>query len=375
MAGDATTARWHQSPLEDLLEAVPDATILVDFNGHIAFLNQSAERLFGYERSELVGEPVEVLVPEELRARHSAHRDAYAAQLTTRPMGIGLELAGRHRNGQPIPVDISLSYVDTEAGRYVAAAVRDISGRKRIEQALRQKNDELEKVISAKDRFLANMSHELRTPLNAILGYSGTLLMRLPGPLTEEQERQVRAMNASADRLLAVINDLLDLAKLESGKVEIVRTPVDCRAVTIEVAAAFRPEAEAKGLTMTVDAPEGPVTALADHGILSLVVRELAGNAVRFTEKGGVRLGLRQGHEGGRPAVTIDIADTGPGIADCESRLSAAFPFAGTTSDRLEGAGLGLHISRRRVEVLGGSLRCRSTVGEGTTFTVELEGC
>ena len=370
MAPDAATARWHQDTLEELLELVPDATILVGLDGRISFVNHSAEELFGYEGGDLVGQPVEVLVPEELRASHAAHRDAYAAQLTTRPMGIGLELAGRHRSGRRFPVEISLSSIDTEAGRYVAASVRDVSDRKRIEQVLRQKNEELEKASSAKDRFLAGMSHELRTPLNAILGYSGTLLMRLPGPLNEEQERQLRAVSDSAGHLLAVINNLLDLAKLESGKVEIVREPVDCREVLVEVAAGLRPHAESKGLALTVEAPDPPLTALADHETLSLVLAELAAHAVHFTEKGGVRLVLRQGEGPRRPPVVIDIVDTDASL-DCDGPAFGAFPPAdGTAADP---EALSLHISRRRVELLGGALHCRTTAGQGTIFSVELE--
>ena len=374
MAPDAAPARWHQETLEELLEAVPDATILTGLDGRIAFVNHSAETLFGYERAELVGQPVEVLVPEELRAHHAAHRADYAAQLTTRPMGIGLELAGRHRTGRRFPVEISLSYVDTDAGRWVAAAVRDVSDRKGIEQALRQKNEELERASSAKDRFLATMSHELRTPLNAILGYSGTLLMRLPGPLNEEQERQLRAVSDSAGHLLAVINDLLDLAKLESGKVDIVREVVDCRAVLVEVAAALRPQAESKGLTLTVEAPDQPVMALADHETLNLVVAELAGHAVHFTEMGGVRLAVRRGDDPEGPRIVIDVAATGGGLPTCDDRGFEGFRSpSGTGAGSPEGSGLGLHISRRRVDLLGGELRCRSSPGEGSIFSVELE--
>jgi PAS domain S-box-containing protein len=375
VAPGTQATRWHQGTLEDLLEAIPDATVLVNFDGRIAFANAAAEALFGYEQRELVGQPVELLVPEELRTHHARHRDAYAAQLTTRPMGIGMELAGRHRDGQRFPVEISLSYIDTGNGRFVAAAVRDVTDRKRIEQTLRRQNDELERATSAKDRFLANMSHELRTPLNAILGYAGTLLMQLPGPLNEEQERQLRAVSTSAGRLLTMVNDLLDLAKLESGRVDVAREAVDCRALLLEVAAGLRPEAQAKGLSLTVETPEEAVRALADHEILSLVVKELTGNAIRFTEEGHVRLILGWGHDGERSTVRVDVTDTGVGIENCEEQPFDAFPFAGRSDGPQQGTGLGLHISRRRVELLGGALRCRSVPGEGSTFTVELEGC
>jgi protein-histidine pros-kinase len=366
-------SRRHTATIEELIETVPDAMIGVQPDGRIALANASAEELFGYGRGELVGQPVEALVPETVRARHAGHRADYVSSPSTRPMGIGLELEGRHRSGRQFPVEISLSSIDTEYGPLVAAAIRDITDRRRTEQVLRQKNLELEQATSAKDRFLASMSHELRTPLNAILGFTGTLLMGLPGPLNEEQEGQLRTVRDSARHRLAVLNDLLDLAKLEAGTVDVEFEAVDCRAVLEEVAADLRPRAEAKGLTLAVEGPEEPVVARADRATLSRVLSELAGNAVKFTDEGGVRLVIGQRREGDHRIVTFDVVDTGAGIDDAGlARLFDAFqPAAGGPS--AETTGLGLHISRRRVELLGGTLRCSSVPGRGSTFTVELE--
>jgi PAS domain S-box-containing protein len=358
--------------LEDLIETVPDAMIGVRPDGRIALANSSAEGLFGYERGELIGASVDDLVPDEIRARHAGHRDRFAARPSTRPMGIGLELEGRHKSGRQFPVEISLSSIATEYGPLVAAAIRDLTDRRRTEQTLRAKNLELEKASSAKDRFLASMSHELRTPLNAILGFSGTLLMGLPGPLNEEQESQLRIVRESARHLLAVINDLLDLAKIESGTVEIALEAVDCRSLLEEVAVALRPLAQAKGLAFDVEVPDHPVAALAARTTLGLVLRQLADNAVSLTDEGGVRLVLAERTDGDRRIVTIDVVDTGPGIGDADQdRLFDAFqPQGGTPVG--DGTGLGLHISRRRVELLGGTLRCHSAPARGSTFTVEL---
>jgi protein-histidine pros-kinase len=367
------TARRHTATLEELIETVPDAMIGVRPDGLIALANASAEGLFGYGRGELLGQPVEVLVPDEIRARHAGHRAGYADRPSTRPMGIGLELEGRHRSGRLFPVEISLSSVDTESGPLVAAAIRDISERRRTQDALRRKNEELEQASSAKDRFLASMSHELRTPLNAILGFTGTLLMGLPGPLNEEQEDQLRTVRESARHLLAVLNDLLDLAKLESGTVEIVLEAVDGRSVLDEVAAELRPRAEAKGLTFEVEAPEAPVLAVADRATLRRLLTELAGNALKFTDQGGVRLVLGERRDGERRVAAFDVVDTGVGIDDADqNRLFDAFEPLRAEQLR-EGTGLGLRITRRRVELLGGTLACSSAPGRGSTFTVELE--
>src|SRR5919198_1671670 len=153
----------------------------------------------------MLDQPVEILVPEAARPAHRRHREGYVARPTTRPMGAGLELAGSHKDGTQFPVEISLSSIETEEGLLVSAAIRDITDRKRLARTLQEKNAELERANLAKDRFLASMSHELRTPLNAIIGFTGTLLMKLPGPLSNDQEKQLRTIQAGGRHLLALI--------------------------------------------------------------------------------------------------------------------------------------------------------------------------
>src|SRR5262249_49621472 len=151
-----------------------------------------------------------------------------------------------------------------EGEQVFTAILRDITERKRFEQTLHEKNAELEQASLAKDRFLASMSHELRTPLNAIIGFTGTLLMKLPGPLTADQEKQLRTIQTSARHLLSLINDILDLAKIEAGKVEVSLEPVICQEVIAEVVAGLRPLAEQKGLPFEVKEPEREVIVHAD---------------------------------------------------------------------------------------------------------------
>src|SRR5258708_27347523 len=179
-----------------------------------------------------------------------------------------------------------------ENGMHYARLVRDISERKRFERALQEKNLELENANLAKDRFLATMSHELRTPLNAIIGFTGTLLMKLPGPLNADQEKQLKTVQASGKHLLALINDLLDIAKIDAGKVELHREPTACRAVIEEAITTLRPMAEAKGLELTFSPAKDEMLVQTDRRALSQIVINLVNNAIKFTDSGGVPVDL-----------------------------------------------------------------------------------
>ncbi|HYY89812.1 MAG TPA: histidine kinase dimerization/phospho-acceptor domain-containing protein [Chloroflexota bacterium] len=165
----------------------------------------------------------------------------------------------------------------------------------RVEQALHEKNVELENAVLAKDRFLARLSHELRTPLNAVIGFTGTLLMELPGPLNNEQRRQLETAQTAARNLLSIINDLLDLAKIESGKVELSRQEVSCRALLNDVVGALRPLADAKGLALEAMVPDRDVTVRTNAKVLSQILVNLTSNAIKFTEEGKVELSVVDG--------------------------------------------------------------------------------
>jgi signal transduction histidine kinase len=318
--------------------------------------------LFGYQRDELLGQPVEMLIPDGLRPVDAGQ------------IGAGQELATLHKDGTEIPAEISLSALEAPSGRLTMAAVRDITDRKRIERQLREQNVELERVSQAKDNFLSSMSHELRTPLNAIIGFTGTVLMRLPGPLNAEQEHQLRLVQASGKHLLSIINDLLDLAKIESGRIQLTLEDVDCRRVADEVVQSLQPLADGKGLTLLIDAPDdAPAIATADRRSLGQILINLVNNAIKFTEAGEVRVRLIRPTE--TPgSLRIAVQDTGLGIPQTDlDRIFRAFERSAATAKASdEGTGLGLHISRKLAELLHATITVSSVVGAGSTFTVSL---
>ena len=365
-------ARLVEGRYRDLLESMPDAIVVVNGIGRIIVVNRQAETMFGYERDELIGELIEALIPQRYRQAHLGYRGRYFEQSRTRPMGAGLELYGQRKDGGEFPVEIGLSPLETDIGRLGMSVIRDITQRRSAERALHEKNVELERANKAKDRFLATMSHELRTPLNAVIGFTGLLLMKLPGPLTADQEKQLGMVQSSARHLLSLINDLLDVAKIESGNVQLHLEPLDCRAIVDEVATTLRPAAQAKGLRLDVKTPSEDVLLRSDRRALQQVLINLTNNAIKFTERGCVEIELSSAPAaGGGHTVRLAVADTGVGIApEDQARLFQAFTQVGdgATLRRGEGTGLGLYLCRMLVELLGGRIEMRSEPGRGSRF-------
>jgi PAS domain S-box-containing protein len=250
---------------------------------------------------------------------------------------------------------------------------RDISERRLFEQALQRKNEQLEKALRAKDHFLASMSHELRTPLNAVIGFTGTLLMELPGPLTEEQSKQLRTIQSSAKHLLSLINDLLDLAKIESGDVSLTLEPVVFQAVVEEVCRTLHPLAEKKSLVLRMTLPQEKLVLRSDRRSLSQILLNLTSNAIKFTERGEVSLVLRQDRDNGKYWTHFSVHDAGIGIRpEDQPKLFGAFSQVEGSLRRNEGTGLGLHLSQKLAQLLGGQITFKSEYGKGSTFTLSL---
>jgi protein-histidine pros-kinase len=369
---DITERRRGEERFRRLVEAAPDAMVIVDAQGKITIVNSQTERMFGFDRSELLGKSMEMLVPERFRERHPWHRAAYSREPRVRPMGAGLDLLGLRKDGTEFPIEISLSPLDTSEGPLVSSAIRDITERRKYEETLQESNAALEQANRAKDTFLASMSHELRTPLNAIIGFTGTLLMRLPGPLTAEQEKQLRTVQNSSRHLLSLINDLLDMAKIESGKVVLHPENVDCAALLLEVSNLQQQASDSKGLTLSVEVPPREIALFTDARALRQILLNLANNAIQFTTQGRVLLSLRELWADERRTVEFSVTDTGVGIPEEEqAKLFQAFSQAGKHGN---GTGLGLYVSRRLAELLSGEISFESRAGEGSIFRLRIAG-
>ena len=364
-----------QAHTRSLIESAPDAMVIVNAAGTIQLANAVTEKLFGYDREELIGCPVEILIPERFRGQHPGHRAEFFASPRSRAMGAGREITGRREDGSEFPIEVSLSPFESEEEQLATASIRDVTDRNAAEQALLDANVRLEAASDAKNRFLASMSHELRTPLNAILGFTGTLLMGLPGELNAEQQKQLRIVQSSGRHLLSLINDLLDLARIEAGKLELKLEAVDCAELLEEVAVTLRPMAAEKGLALEV-APSDVAAITTDRRALHQILINLTNNALKFTDAGSVRLLLSHELVDGAPVTRLSVVDTGRGIklAD-QATLFAAFErIGGATAQPYEGTGLGLYICHMLAPLLGAAITFESEFGVGSTFTLEVRG-
>lgn len=351
--------------VRSVLGSAPDAMIIIDSAGVVLFANQQISVLFGHTIEEVVGKPVEMLLPERFRQRHVSHRRKYSESVRVRPMGIGLELYALRKDGTEFPVEISLSPIQQDGEVLSAAAIRDVTERKLVERELQAARDEADRANGAKSRFLATASHDLRQPLQTLALLNGTLRRIIAEDnaleALDEQEQAIGAMS----RLL---NALLDISKLESGAVKPEMTDFEVAALFAELRAEFASLATNKGLEFRVEPSPGCVHS--DLSLVGQVLRNLLSNAIKYTRQGWVALRCLPAATG----VRIEVLDSGIGIPSDQLALIYDEFYqvgVGTNSSR-DGYGLGLSIVQRLVKLLNLKIDVRSEVGKGSTFALEL---
>lgn len=354
-----------EAQFRGLLDSAPDAMVIVNESGVIELVNTRTEAMFGYPRHELIGQPVERLLPTSLRATHEAHRQGYARAPQVRSMGQGLELNALTKQGRELPVEISLSPLRGESGTLISAAIRDISERREYVQAMKAAKDEAERASSAKSRFLAFASHDLRQPLQSLGIYLDVLQRKVEEP---DALDIIGDMNRSLTTMGALLNALLDVSKLEAKMVTPELADFPIQDLLGRVFSDTSPHAQGKGLTMRIV----PSTAIVrtDPILLEQILRNFVFNAIRYTESGRVLVGCRRRGKN----LSIEVWDSGIGIANdsFETIFEDFVQLDNEVRDRTKGLGLGLAIVTRTANLLGHTVQVASKLGAGSVFSVQV---
>ncbi len=376
-AQDITELRVAENQFRLLLESAPDAMVVVDSAGQLVLVNGEAERMFGYTRKEMLGQPVEMLVPMKQRHGHEAHRDRYMEHAVRRPMGRGLELAGLRKDGSQVPVEISLSPLESTEGPRVIATVRDITDRRAAEVAAREAQERVQEVSRLrqidrfKTEFINTAAHELRTPLMPLRAQVHMMQFNPNSPPDEFQRKALVVMHRNLERLGALVEDLLTVSHAQAGRLAIDPRPMELGELLDEACDGFRAVAQARDIDF-VTPKSTPITIFADHNRISQVVSNLLSNAFKFTPPKG-KIVVEMADEGGDAVVRI--TDDGVGISPEDlRRLFSAFVQVHDVAETSEpGSGLGLYICKQLVDMHGGTIGADSKgPGQGSSFWFRL---
>jgi PAS domain S-box-containing protein len=348
---------------------MPDAVVVTASNGSIVFINRAAEVLFGYERNELIGQPVEILIPSQYRGGHRQKRQAYSEAPHVRPMGLGLELRALTKDGHEIPVEISLAPLQMGPETQTIAAVRDVSQRKKLEEKARAA-EKAAREVHQREEIFAVASHELRGPVGVVMLQTGALKRAVTETMNDLHTMQDRMhkIERNARHLTRLVDDLLDLRQLRDPAMHLNLEELDLAELAREAADRARDTVEGTGATLTFTA-RSPVRGRWDPIRLDQVITNLLVNAAKFGNGKPITVAV----EGDSEKARITVSDEGIGIdAADQERIFDIYAQARTPLEGNQGIGLGLHIVHEIVKAHGGRILLRSAVGRGSTFTIEL---
>lgn len=358
-----------------IIDRAHDAFIEMNQEGLITEWNAQAERIFGWTRTKALGQKLEdLIIPENFRKLHQRGLERFVKTGESRIVGKRMRLSALHRDGHEFPVEFSVSPIQVGRSYRFNAFLRDISETVRYETQIEEQNEQLalrnrevERANKLKSQFLANMSHELRTPLNAIIGFSDLMSDGVTGPLSEKQQHFLKRIRDGGKHLLQLINDILDLSKIEAGQVILKPEAFNLKGIVPEVVSVIRPLAMAKKVRLE-EAYEADATLCADRVRFKQILFNLLSNAVKFTPEGGK---IRVESSRGDGYISMSVSDTGIGLApDDQEVIFEEFRQVENGTKPSEGTGLGLAITKRLVEQHGGTISVSSELGKGSTFTV-----
>ena len=362
-----------EAKYQAIITHAADSIITINHDGIIKTLNSAAESVFGFTANEILGKNIDLLMPDLINENGELTINKYISSKSD-PQNNKDELVGRHKSESRFPIEANFSKVALDNDSYYIAIVRDITVRKQVEQRIIEAKDSAESSSRTKSEFLANMSHELRTPLNAITGYSEILTEELHAQKHIDHINDVKKIMESGKHLLALINNILDLSKIESGKMQLYYEDIDAKDAITEITSTIKPLLKHNSNELIVNVPDDLGLIQIDITRFRQILFNLLSNASKFTESGTITLTIIKCCLDDKDHIRIIVEDTGIGIED--SQISNIFQdFSqgdNSTTRKFGGTGLGLAITQRFCKLMKGSISAKSISGEGSTFTVIL---
>ncbi len=367
--------RSSEARKNSILETSLDCIVMIDAESRILEWNRAAEKTFGYRREEVIEKQLpDTIIPPGLRDAHRRGMEHYLKTGIGPVIGTRIEITGMRSDGSEFPVELAVNRISIQGAPLFTATLRDITERKQAQDDLQQAKDAAESANTAKSSFLANMSHELRTPLNAILGYSEMLLEEARESQDETLSKDLTRINSAGKHLLALIGDILDLSKIDAGRMDFYPETFSLEMLVRDVSVTVESLISSNGNTLEVKLEPELGNMFADMTKMRQNLFNLLSNAAKFTSEGQIHLDVRSDHEDGKDDLVFTVHDTGRGIPP--ERMDQLFlPFSQldkSISRDFGGTGLGLTITRKFSQMMGGDVSVTSELGKGSAFTIRL---